>query len=115
MANANIINMPTLAVGTDLTDFVFDRSITENSSARAMTTQQVIAAYSSPKLQERWSDRKTKWSAANESGWPHKLAGSTPLLQPASWMNTGVLIRPLSVITMSLLCLQGANLVLNTQ
>jgi imidazolonepropionase-like amidohydrolase len=65
MASAGITIIPTLTVETDLTDFVFDASVTEDPLAQAMTTTQILGSYTSYAIQERWQDRLPRWSAAN--------------------------------------------------
>jgi imidazolonepropionase-like amidohydrolase len=65
MAARKVASIPTLAVETDLVDFVFDREVLDNPLARALTTPAVIDAYRSAEFVERIGKSRAESEARN--------------------------------------------------
>jgi len=62
LAASNVSAIPTLAVETDLEDFLFDPTVLDNPLAQRMTTPEVISAYRTEEIQERFGARRDSMS-----------------------------------------------------
>ncbi|MFS2317537.1 amidohydrolase family protein [Maricaulis sp. D1M11] len=63
MAEAGLAIIPTLAVHTELTDFIFSPEVIATPLAQAMTTPDILAAYSSDRVSTQWGNREPRWRA----------------------------------------------------
>ncbi|WP_164519261.1 amidohydrolase family protein [Pseudoalteromonas rubra] len=61
IANAKMVVIPTMTVHTDLTDFLFDKTVIASELLQAMTTPAIIAGYQSEETMKKWGDREAKW------------------------------------------------------
>lgn len=61
MAKNDVAIIPTLVVGTDLADFLFDREVLDNPMARALTTDAIIGGYHSEKTLRQYANRREIW------------------------------------------------------
>ncbi|TMP39301.1 amidohydrolase family protein [Pseudoalteromonas rubra] len=61
IAKAKMVVIPTMTVHTDLTDFLFDKTVIASELLQAMTTPAIIAGYQSEETMKKWGDREAKW------------------------------------------------------
>ncbi|AZZ96061.1 amidohydrolase family protein [Pseudoalteromonas sp. R3] len=61
IAKTKMVVIPTMTVHTDLTDFLFDKTVLASELVQAMTTPDIIAGYQSEQTMKKWGDREAKW------------------------------------------------------
>lgn len=62
LAESDVITIPTLAVETDLGDYLFDPAVLDNPMAQRMTTPEIVSAYRTEEIQQRFSARRESMS-----------------------------------------------------
>ncbi len=62
MAFANVAIIPTLAMHTDLSAYLYEESVLESLLAQAVASPALIAAYHDNLVKERYAERKVEWA-----------------------------------------------------